>query len=116
MELLQKKIAVPVDENNALDRHFGHCKYFAVFVANTAGVEELEKITPPPHEPGLLPKWLAEQGITDVIAGGLGNKAMTILEKNNIVVTIGAPVKHAKVLVQEYLEGKLVTSENACDH
>ena len=31
-----------------------------------------DKVVPPPHEPGLLPKWLAEKGATDIIAGGMG--------------------------------------------
>nr|WP_291319852.1 hypothetical protein [Desulfonatronospira sp.] len=31
-----------------------------------------EQLTPPPHEPGVLPGWLAQQEAGLVIAGGIG--------------------------------------------
>ncbi|MDA3823616.1 MAG: ATPase, partial [Bacteroidales bacterium] len=63
-----KTIAVPVNENGILDAHFGHCKFFILMKTENGGIISEEKLTPPPHEPGVLPKWLAEKGATDIIA------------------------------------------------
>ncbi|MCK7542001.1 MAG: hypothetical protein MZV63_69485 [Marinilabiliales bacterium] len=37
---------------------------------------------PRPHEPGLLPGWLAEKGVTDVIAGGMGQRAIGLFNSH----------------------------------
>lgn len=70
----------------------------------------------PPHEPGLLPKWLAERGVTEIISGGIGQKAVNLFNANRIVVHAGAPNKPAKELVSDLIQNKLATGTNACDH
>ena len=49
-------------------------------------------LTPPPHEPGVIPRWLHEQGATTIIAGGMGMRAQQIFAENNITVVTGAAV------------------------
>jgi len=110
------KIAIPVDENGVLDAHFGHCKFFAVLTAEDKNIVEEEKLTPPPHEPGLLPKWLAEKGINVVLAGGMGNKAIQIFNYNEVDVHVGAPKKSAREIVQGFLDNTIEFSGNYCDH
>ena len=111
-----QKIAVPVDENGILDAHFGHCKYFTILDVEEEKVISEEKITPPPHEPGVLPRWLAEKGVTDVLAGGMGNKAIQIFNYNNVNVFVGAPKLPAKDLAKGFLEKSIKFSANYCDH
>jgi predicted Fe-Mo cluster-binding NifX family protein len=53
-------------------------------------------ITPPPHELVLLPGWLAEKGVTDVIAGGNGQRAIGLFTQQKINVYVGAPIKSPK--------------------
>jgi hypothetical protein len=38
-----------------------------------------ETLDPPPHEPGVLPRWLKEQGVNVVIAGDVLCDAAWIL-------------------------------------
>jgi hypothetical protein len=54
------KIAIPLT-SGTLSSHFGHCEQFAVIDADpkTKKILSREDVTPPPHEPGLYPKWLA---------------------------------------------------------
>ena len=111
------KIAMPVAEGK-LCMHFGHCEQFAL-----VDVDETEKkitaqkrVTPPPHEPGLLPKWLHEQGANVIIAGGMGQRAQSLFAENGIKVIVGAPSVTPEQLVDAYLEGTLQTGENVCDH
>lgn len=34
-----------------------------------------------PHEPGFLPVWLALQGVTHIIAGGMGQRAISLFNQ-----------------------------------
>jgi predicted Fe-Mo cluster-binding NifX family protein len=113
---MKKKIAVPVDENGLLDGHFGHCKFFAVLSIEDKNIVEEKVLVPPPHEPGLLPKWLAEQGVTDVLAGGMGQKAIHILNYNEVNVWVGAPRKSAKELAEGFVSSSIQFTANYCDH
>ncbi len=113
---MNKKIAVPVDENGVLDGHFGHCKFFEIITVEGNTILSNEKVVPPPHEPGLLPKWLAGKGATDVIAGGMGHKAIQIFNYNNVNVFVGAPQLPAAELVNGFLNGSIAFNANYCDH
>jgi len=113
---MQKKIAVPIDENGILDAHFGHCKYFAIFDVEDQTVGANETVTPPPHEPGLLPKWLAEKGVTDILAGGMGQKAIQIFNHHKVNVFVGAPKQTPHELVDGFLNSSIEFTANYCDH
>ncbi|OPZ78473.1 MAG: Dinitrogenase iron-molybdenum cofactor [Alphaproteobacteria bacterium ADurb.Bin438] len=109
------KIAIPMAEGR-LTNHFGHCQYFSIIKTTNELIEGKEEITPPPHEPGLLPRWLHEMGVDMVIAGGMGARAINLFNERGIKVIIGAPNETPEVLVKAYIEGKLTTGANACDH
>jgi predicted Fe-Mo cluster-binding NifX family protein len=113
---MNKKIAVPVDENGVLDGHFGHCKFFEIITVEGNNIVKNERIVPPPHEPGLLPKWLAEKGATDVIAGGMGHKAIQIFNYNNVNVFVGAPQLEATALANGFLNDSIEFTANYCNH
>lgn len=111
------KIALPVSDKK-LCMHFGHCKQFEVFDVDdtTKHITGRATFTAPPHEPGLLPRWLADKGIKCVIAGGMGSRAVAIFNENGVSVVTGAPEGEPAVILKEYIEGRLVTDKNACDH
>lgn len=109
------KFAIPLAAGQ-LTAHFGHCKSFAfVEVQNHQIISQVE-LEPPPHEPGVLPRWLHEQGVTHVIAGGLGQKAQQLLVAQGINITVGAPVADPQNLVRQFLNGTLASGNNLCDH
>jgi predicted Fe-Mo cluster-binding NifX family protein len=113
---MKKKIGVPVDHNGILDAHFGHCKYFALHDVENNEIISTEMIQPPPHEPGVLPRWLADLGTTDVLAGGMGNRAIQLFNQHGVNVFVGAPKKNARDLVDGYLNNSIVFAANYCDH
>ncbi len=113
---MNKKIAVPVDANEILDGHFGHCKFFEIITVEGDKIVSKEKVIPPLHEPGVLPKWLAEIGATDVLAGGMGQKAIQIFNYNNINVFVGAPQLSATELTKGFLNKSIEFNANYCDH
>lgn len=111
------KISVPV-EGGKLCSHFGHCPAFAIIDVDetTKSITAQTEIPAPPHEPGLLPPWLAKQGVTLILAGGIGARACDLFKQNNIVVISGVPVSTPEELVSAYLAGTLRTGANSCDH
>lgn len=111
------KIAIPV-VNEKLCMHFGHCETFAVLTvdASMKKITGRENLIPPPHEPGVLPRWLGEQKVTVIIAGGMGQRAQQLFAEQNIAVVVGAPADEPETLVAAYLEGALHSGANACDH
>ena len=109
------KFAIPLAEGK-LTAHFGHCKEFAIVDADESGIKGKEILIPPPHEPGVLPKWLHDQGANVVIAGGMGQRAQQLFGENDITVVIGAPEMTPEALVDSYLNNTLVSGQNICDH
>ena len=111
------RFAIPLQDGK-LCLHFGHCDVFALLDTDRDGgkIVSRKEVTPPPHEPGLLPKWLHEQDVQVILAGGMGQRAQQLFVQNNIKVVCGAPVDTPENLVTAYLNQTLQTGVNTCDH
>ncbi len=111
------RVAIPLAQGK-LSLHFGHCDRFAIFDID----ESVRKVinrkdeTSPPHAPGVLPKWLSENNVSVIIAGGMGQRAQQLFAQNDIKVVIGASGDSPENLVSAYLQDKLETGDNICDH
>jgi ATP-binding protein involved in chromosome partitioning len=111
------RFAIPV-AGGKLAAHFGHCEQFALIDVNeeSGDVDGTELVQAPEHEPGLLPRWLAQKGVQVVIAGGMGRRAMGLFAESGIKVAVGAPAESPESLAASYLQGTLKSGENVCDH
>ncbi|RPJ86496.1 MAG: ATPase [Acidobacteria bacterium] len=111
------RIAVPVADGK-LAQHFGHCPEFALFDVDPESktVLKTEVVAAPEHQPGLLPPWLASQGVKLIIAGGMGGRALALFGSHDIDVLLGALPEPAQCLVESFLTGNLRTGRNICDH
>ena len=107
--------AIPL-EGGRLCSHFGHCEQFSIINVEDKSILADKLVTPPPHEPGLLPRWLADMGVTNIIAGGMGQKAIDLFHAQTINVFVGAPQKEAKSIVEDFLANKLNLDANYCNH
>jgi predicted Fe-Mo cluster-binding NifX family protein len=112
---MKKCIAIPM-ENGGLCAHFGHCAYFSIITVENGQVIDIKEQTPPVHEPGVYPRWVAAFGVTDVIAGGMGQKAINLFAQQNINAFVGAPQKDAKTIVEDFIADKLTLTANYCNH
>ncbi|HAF28610.1 MAG TPA: ATPase [Bacteroidales bacterium] len=112
---MKKKFAIPT-LNNQLTAHFGHCEKFAIVDVEDNKVTNEEFVTPPVHQPGVYPKFLAEQGVHVIIAGGMGQTAQDLFAQNNIEVHMGVQAGSPSELVKQYLNNQLQTGQNLCDH
>lgn len=110
-------IAIPTS-NGQLDPHFGHCAQFTLFETSEdgTGVGPQRAIDAPPHQPGLLPGWLAERGVNVIIAGGMGQRAIELFKQNEIEVVIGVKPAPVREVAVAFLSGKLEAEGNLCDH
>lgn len=106
------KIAVPAD-NGQVATHFGHCVEFILIDVVDERIGETKTVANPGHRPGFLPRFLAEQGVTVLIAGGIGSSAVGIFQELGIEVCLGAQGKVEEV-VEQYLAGELQSSGSAC--
>jgi predicted Fe-Mo cluster-binding NifX family protein len=109
------KIAIPLAEGK-LCAHFGHCAEFAFITVEDGKITDKELKTPPPHEPGVLPAWLSEQQVSQIIAGGMGQRARQLFAANGINVSVGAQPDTPENIVEQFLAGTLTTGDNLCDH
>lgn len=112
---MNKCIAIPL-EKGILCSHFGHCEEFAIIEIENNKIKTSKNVTPPEHVPGLYPRWVAQFGVTDVIAGGMGQKAIDLFNEQKINVFVGAPIKNALELVTDFLNNKIDLSANYCNH
>ena len=112
---MNKRIAIPT-ENGELCAHFGHCQSFALIEVKDNKINDIAEVIPPEHQPGLYPRWIAGYEVTDVIAGGMGQKAIQLFNAQNINVFVGAPTKSARELGNDFIAGKLSLQANYCNH
>lgn len=111
------KYAIPVTKGR-LAAHFGHCEHFAFIDVDetTNAIVSKELVASPGHEPGLLPVWLAEEGVSAVIAGGMGSRAQALFSENRIHVIVGALGQDPEQMVLDHIRGRLAAGDNICDH
>ena len=111
------RYAIPVSDDMVAS-HFGHCDHFALIDVDERAKHILKKeiVSSPGHQPGFLPKWLAEQGVSFVIANGMGSRAQSLFQQNLITVIIGAIEPSPERAVLKHLNGHLATGNNICDH
>ncbi len=111
------KVAIPVVEGR-LSPHFGHCDEFAIFDIDPENQKIIGRETSPapPHEPGLLPRWLGEKGVNVIIAGGMGARAQELFAERGIAVSVGATSDDPEKIVTAYMNNALELGSNICDH
>jgi len=111
------RFAIPVS-GGVMSPHFGHCEQFALIDVDetTKTIVRKQLVASPGHQPGLLPVWLAEEGVSAVLAGGMGSRAQALFQENHIDVIVGVMESDPEKAVLNYLSGSLTTGGNVCDH
>jgi predicted Fe-Mo cluster-binding NifX family protein len=112
---MKKLFAIPT-ENGQLCAHFGHCEKFAIIETEDNRVVNESWLTPPVHQPGVYPRFLAEQGVHVIISGGMGQRAIQLFTENNVEVYMGVNSESPVKLVEQYLNNQLQSGDNLCDH
>ncbi len=110
------KIAIPTAQGK-LCQHFGHCEKFTFIEVdeNSKSIISKESIEGPDHVPGILPPWVAGQGATLILAGGMGGHAQALFAQQGVKVVVGCPSEDPEKVAIDYINGMLVSGANGCD-
>lgn len=104
-------------EGGAFTSHFGHAEEMLFAEIVDGKVTKKEVATPPPHEPGVIPNWVADKGATIMLAGGMGAKAQQILAERGVQVVTGITESAPDAVLQAFIKNTLTTSDkNLCGH
>lgn len=110
------KIAIPTKQNNQIDEHFGHCEFYTIFSISDNNEILAQTILQSPQGCGCksnIAFELAEMGVSVMLAGGIGNGAVTKLASQGISV-----VRNCKgdvnQLMNDYLAGKIHDGGTNC--
>jgi predicted Fe-Mo cluster-binding NifX family protein len=110
------KIAVPVTDKNQIDGHFGHCESYNVFTISDKNEIASVKNVGSPQGCGCksdIASVLASDGVTIMLAGGIGGGAINVLNNSGIEVIRGCSGNAAEV-VKLYLKGLVEDSGISC--
>lgn len=102
-------------DGTEVSAHFGHCQKYAIFSVENDKTIRGADLNSPGHEPGKLPRFLAEHGANLVIAGGMGPRAIDLFHQNGIDVILGVSGDVDSV-AEAYVRGDLTAGESTCHH
>ena len=110
------KIAVPVTKENQIDGHFGHCESYGVFtISDKNEIAEIKSVESP-QGCGCksdIASVLASDGVSVMLAGGIGGGAISVLNNSGIEVIRGCSGDATEV-VKLYISGKVEDSGSSC--
>ena len=109
------KICIPTSEGK-LCGHFGHCDSFTFAEINpeTKEILSIEEKVPEEGISCQSASWISEQGVSKVLAGGMGGRPMMMFAMNGVEVVAGCPELPIREVIESYLSNTLETGENAC--
>jgi predicted Fe-Mo cluster-binding NifX family protein len=108
------KVAIACD-GTAVSPHFGRCEKYLLAEVDGEDVNLLEWLENPGHEPGALPRLMAQVGVQVVLAGGAGPRAQQLLAASGIELITGVTGDSLQAL-QAFAQGSLEAGDSACDH
>lgn len=108
------KVAIAT-ENGYVSAHFGRCPTYTIVDIENASITSRQEIGNPGHQPGFLPRFLAEKGVDVVIAGGMGPRAQDLFTQNGIKNIRGVQGKVEDV-IQAFLKNELQSGNDLCSH
>ncbi|MFB3850840.1 MAG: NifB/NifX family molybdenum-iron cluster-binding protein [Acidobacteriota bacterium] len=113
------KVAVPLIQSQ-FSTHFGGTEKFLIFEVDEKKKEILssKEEVPPPHETGTYPEFLNSLKVNVVIAGGMGPRAVSMLQSYGMDVVLGVQgSSDPQKIIQDFLGGSIqATGESCHDH
>lgn len=109
------KIAIPT-RGNLVDSHFGHCEMYTVITADENQNITKTELLPSPKGCGCksdIASVFQQIGVKVMLAGGIGEGAIHILNHHGINVVRGCS-GNVNLLAEQYLKGNLVDSGLSC--
>ncbi|HBH23434.1 MAG TPA: hypothetical protein DDY13_08420 [Cytophagales bacterium] len=112
---MDKKLAIPI-LNNDFCSHFGESEAFLLVEISDSKVVGEEYVESPPHKPGAFPLCLKNKGVTHVVAGGVGKRALHLFNSYGIESVAGVGNQSIRELIEHFIQGALEENINECHH
>lgn len=106
-----RRVAIPISKNE-LSEFFGECNHYEIFEIEKDIVNRKLIEIPSNMDITELPKWLKNQGVSDVIAYKVNKKIITLFASNKVNLFVGVAKKLPQDLIDDYLQGKLESDKN----
>ncbi|MCL7762377.1 hypothetical protein MPF19_03040 [Polaribacter sp. Z014] len=111
-----KKIAIPITKDNRVEDHFGRCKFYEIYTFSDANeiidLQLLESDGKCGCKSNIV-SVLVKEGVTFMLAGNIGDSAMSKLVVAGIGVIRGCSGKSADVIL-EFVDGKITDNGVGC--
>lgn len=111
-----KKIAVPITPENQIENHFGHCQSYEIYTfSETNEVLDLQLIDSEKNcgcKSDII-NVLANNGVTFMLSGTIGDKAKSKLNDAGIEVIRGCSGDSSTVIL-EFVEGNIFDNGISC--
>ncbi len=111
-----KKIAIPITNENKIEDHFGRCKFYEIHTFSDANeivdVELLESDGKCGCKSNII-SVLVNEGVTFMLAGNIGDSAMSKLVLAGIGVIRGCSGNSADVIL-DFVDGKITDNGVGC--
>jgi predicted Fe-Mo cluster-binding NifX family protein len=111
-----KIIAIPLNKDNQIEDHFGKCSFYEVYsIIEDTKIVDVKTIA---SDQGCgcqsnIAQVLAENGVTIMLAGGIGKGAVNVLNQCNIEVIRGC-TGDKKEIINSYLKGQILDNGISC--
>lgn len=119
----QARIAIPSTQPGGLEAgvgaHFGHCDLYTVVDVKEGQITQVSTLPNVPHQQGgcLAPvNYLAKNGVTVLIAGGMGLRPLMGFNQAGIEVYRGTEAANVDAAVKSLISGDLqrFTRDHTC--
>ena len=108
------KIAI-ANQDGDVAAHFGRCPSYTIIDVEDGRVTQRLEVDNPGHQPGFLPRFLAEKGVNCIIAGGMGPRAQNLFADQGIQTVTGIQGSIDDV-IEQHMAGRLQAGEDMCGH
>lgn len=108
------KVAISTD-NGYVSAHFGRCSSYTIYEIEGEKILRKEQVPNPGHEPGFLPNFLSEKGVSCIIAGGMGRRAQGLFAEKNIEAVVGVQGSVDEV-IEKFIKQELEAGDDLCGH
>lgn len=106
------RIAISTDKGT-VSAHFGRCPEFTIIDIEDGKLKKKETISNPGHHPGFLPQFLHDEGVSCIIAGGMGFRAQGLFAEKGIQTIVGISGS-IQGTIESILAGRLKGGESLC--
>ena len=107
------RVAIATD-GGMVSPHFGRCQTYTMVDVVDGSITEKKVVNNPGHVPGAIPEFLHNQGVDQIVCGGMGARAVGFFEHFGIDMKTGVAGEVENV-IDQIAKGTLVGGKSACD-